>query len=81
MFRKLPCSSQDTAFFRFCAWTTYGQSANMEMSEEGTFPTIKKKKETHEEMPRVGFFVCLFWGCCFFFVGFFCTMLNLIALI
>lgn len=55
MFRRLPCSSQDTDFLRFYIWATYGQNANTEKLEEGTFPIIKKerKKETHEEMPRV----------------------------
>lgn len=72
MFRKLPCSSQDTAFFRFCAWTTYGQSANMEMSEEGTFPTIKKRKKPMKRCQELVFlFVCFGVVVGFFLWGFF----------
>lgn len=35
MFRRLPCSSQDTDFLRFYIWATYGQNANTEKLEEG----------------------------------------------
>lgn len=45
VFRRLPCSSQDTAFLGFYAWATYGQNANTEKLEEGTFPIIKKERK------------------------------------
>lgn len=54
----------------------------MEMSEEGTFPTIKKRKKPMKRCQELVFlFVCFGVVVVFFFVGFFCTMLNLIALI